>query len=309
MTASITADYLGYRPVNTAHVLRDPSRWQPDLVSLGNGLFNVQQFVTPQLRVTRPYSYENPNKFKAPKPRASNVRPFRSYKARAFEVLAVSAALTDEQKVAAELFDHKFDSVFSAVAFMVFKRQLDLVDSVSVEFLTNMAAFDTAIAIWNDKHRYDAVRPFSAIAFLYGNKPVTAWGGAGEGTVDDILGKEWESYLKVANHPEYPSATASFCAVHAQVLRAFFGSDELGFSVTAPAGSSKVEPGITPASDVVLTWQTWTEFENQCGLSRLWGGVHFRASISAGMDTGHAIGDIAYDFVMRHLDGTAKPVQ
>ena len=28
---------------------------------------------------------------------------------------------------------------------------------------------------------------------------------------------DWESYLPVANHPEYPSATASYCGVQAQV--------------------------------------------------------------------------------------------
>ena len=47
-------DYLGYEPVNTAYQLHDPSRWQPNIITRGNGLFQVQQFVTPQWRVTRP---------------------------------------------------------------------------------------------------------------------------------------------------------------------------------------------------------------------------------------------------------------
>ena len=42
------SDYLGYAPVNTAYELHDPSRWQPNIVTRGNGLFQVQQFVTPQ---------------------------------------------------------------------------------------------------------------------------------------------------------------------------------------------------------------------------------------------------------------------
>lgn len=42
------ADYLGYKPVNTAYELKDPSRWQPQIVTMGNGIFRVQQFVTPQ---------------------------------------------------------------------------------------------------------------------------------------------------------------------------------------------------------------------------------------------------------------------
>ena len=300
------ADYLGYKPVNTAYFLNDPSRWQPAFVTSSNGLFNIQQFVTPQLGVTQAYSYQVPEKFRSPEPQQSQIQNYLKYKEQADEVLAVSAGLTDRQKMAAELFDHKFNSVFAAVASMVEKQNISLVDSVILEFATNMASFDTAITIWNDKLHYDSVRPFSAIAHLYGDSPVTAWGGPGKGKVNDLPGKQWTSYMKAANHPEYPSATASFCAAHAQVIRAFFGSDDLGFSVTIPAGSSNVEPGLTPENDVVFTWENWTDLENECGLSRLWGGVHFRPSITAGMDIGHTIGDIAYDFVMEHVNGTAN---
>ena len=49
------ADYTGYEPVNTAYTLSNPSRWQPNVVTTGNGLFKAQQFVTPQLRLTVPY--------------------------------------------------------------------------------------------------------------------------------------------------------------------------------------------------------------------------------------------------------------
>ena len=297
------ADYLGYEPLNTADKLRFPSRWQPAIVSKGNGLFSVQQFVTPQMRVTTPYSYDDPEAFRAPFPWASQVWNFNAYREQAKEVLKASADLTDEQKMMAELFDHKFNSVFSAVAFTVFSRQMTLEESVIVEFLTNMASFDTAIAVWNDKHRYDAVRPFSAIRFLFKNQLVTAWGGPGKGTVADLPGSEWTSYLDVANHPEYPSGSASFCGAHAQVMRRLLGSDELGFSIPVPAGSSRVEPGVTPSADLVLTWDTWTDLEQDCGQSRLWGGVHFAASIPAGMAIGHAVGDLAYEFVERHLAG------
>jgi hypothetical protein len=297
------ADYLGYEPVNSAYKLWFPSRWQPAVVSLGNGLFQVQQFVTPQMRVTTPYTYDDPDAFRAPFPWASQFWNFSAYREQANEVLRVSANLTDEQKMMAELFDHKFNSVFSAVAFTVFSQQLSLEESVIVEFLTNLASFDTAIAIWNDKHRYDAVRPFSAIRFLYRNRHVTAWGGPGRGTVHDLPGSQWRSYLNVANHPEYPSASASFCAAHAQVMRRLLGSDALGFSVQVPAGSSSVEPGVTPAADLVLSWDTWTDLVNDCGQSRLWGGVHFSASIPAGMEIGHRIADLAYEFVQRHLEG------
>ena len=115
-----------------------------------------------------------------------------------------------------------------------------------------------------------------------------------------------QSYLPVANHPEYPSASASFCAAHAQVARRFLGTDALGWSIPVNAGDSKIEPGVTPQANIVLDFPTWSDFEQDCGISRLWGGVHFYPSIPAGQAMGHEIGDVAFDYFQSLVDGTAK---
>lgn len=109
-----------------------------------------------------------------------------------------------------------------------------------------------------------------------------------------------------ALHPEYPSGSASFCGAHAQASRRFLDSDNLGWSIPIPKGSSIVEPGVTPATDIVLNFDTWTKFEQDCGMSRLWGGVHFRASIQAGQAIGRVIGALAYEFVQDHIQGTER---
>ena len=296
-------DYTGYEPVNTAYELSDPSRWQPKMQTTGFGIFQIQHFVTPQYARTLPYSYESPQAFSVPRPVASQVHNIALYKGQADQVLAASAALTDEQKMIAELFEDKIRGLGFSALFASQVNGLSLEDFVHFDFLTNVAAFDTGIVIWQEKTRYDAVRPFSAIRHLYGNDLVTAWGGPGQGTVTDLPASDWESYLPVANHPEYPSASASFCAAHAQASRRFFGTDDLGWSLPVPQGSSVIEPGITPADDIVLHWDTWTEFEKDCGDSRFWAGVHFPASIPAGQDVGHEIADIAFGFVMAHIEG------
>jgi hypothetical protein len=304
------SDYLGYQPVNTAYDLRDPSRWQPDIRRVGTGIYQVQQFATPQMRVTRPYSYADPNEFRAAPPVKSRIRGQGrgAYKQQADEVLAVSATLTDEQKMIAELFDDKLLSLgFSA--FFVHATKLDgsIDQFVHYDFLVNVAAFDGAIATWNEKYRHDAVRPFSAIRYLYGDRPITAWGGPGRGT-DVIPASQWQSYMGTADHPEYPSGSACFCSAHAQASRRWLGSDEFGWAVPISAGSSKVEPGITPASNIVLgPWGTWTDFEQSCGLSRVYGGVHFYSAIEAGHALCRPIGDLAYEFVRAHVNGTAPP--
>lgn len=300
------ADYLGYEPVNTAYRLSNPSRWQPNVVTRGNGLFQVQQFVTPQWSVTEPYSYSHPHSFHAPVPFSSNHHHRQAYKAQADEVLAASANLTDVQKMTAEFFDNKLLSLGFSAFFSAQVRGFSLTQYVQYDFLTNLAAFDAGIATWGEKLRYDTVRPFSAIRYLYRDRQVTAWGGPGRGTVTDLPASEWRSYLNTADHPEYPSGSACFCAAHAEASRRFLGSDALGFAWPVAQGSSAVEPGITPATDIVLgPWNTWTEFETDCGLSRLWGGVHFMAAITEGRNLCHPIGDLAYEFIAAHIDGTA----
>ncbi len=297
------ADYLGFEPSNTAYRLYNPSKWQPAIVSDRTGIFRVQQFVTPQWRVVTPYSYKNPKKFRAPFPIDSQVWNFQAYVKQANEVLDASANLSDEQKMLSELFDNKIFSLGFSAVFAAQSQGLSLLEFIQLDFLTNLAAFDTGIAIWNEKHRYNAVRPFSAIEFIYRDNPVTAWGGPGQGTVSDLPASQWTSYLPVADHPEYPSASASFCAAHAESARLFLGSDNLNYSVPTPQGSSVIEPGITPAQDITLHFPTWTDLEQKCGVSRVWAGVHFHPSVPAGQDIGHRIGKRAYRFLSKKING------
>lgn len=297
------ADYTGYEPVNTATELHDPGRWQPQVISARMGIFRAQQFVTPQLRMTLPYSYESVEAFDVPAPAKSDPET-PAYKEQVDEVLAVSANLTDYQKMAAELFDNKILGLGFSALYASERNGLSLEELVQYDFLTNMAALDAAIAVWNLKHRYDAVRPFSAIRHVYGDDPVTAWGGPGMGTVDDLPANQWRSYLDTADHPEYPSASTALCHAHAEASRRYFDSDVFGWTVPVPAGSSRVEPGVTPAKDMELgPWATWTDFAHECGVSRVCGGVHFMPSVTAGATLGTSIGGLAHDFVMRHIDG------
>ncbi|MEV7229069.1 DUF6851 domain-containing protein [Polymorphospora sp. NPDC051019] len=299
------ADYLGYRPVNTAEVLRDPSRWQPDLVTSGNGVFRAQKFVTPQYGVTRPYSFRSPSQFHVPAPRNSDAaRNPSGYRRQAEEVLRASANLTDVQKLSAEHFNNKLQSLPTTVIHLAETRQYTLDEFIFHEFLTNLAAFDAGIVVWHFKRRYDAVRPFSAIHYLYGDRYVRAWGGPGRGTVNDIRGAEWRSYLDTADHPEYPSGSAAFCAAHAEASRRFTGTDALGQSVTVASGASVVEPDVTPRSDTTLgPWPTWTQWARDCGLSRVWGGVHFQDAVTEGAALGARVGEYAFRFLSGHIQG------
>jgi hypothetical protein len=297
-------DYTGYKPVNTAETLSNPSRWQPDLHRQVMGLYKIQKFVTPQYALVEPYSYSNPRRFRVRPPRDSNHRRFSAYKRQADEVLQASADLDDERKLKSELFDDKIRSLGFSAVHAALSQGLDLRGFIELDFLTNMAAFDAGIAIWQEKRRYDAVRPFSAIRHIYGESPVTAWGGPGQGTVS-LPAREWKSYLEEADHPEYPSASRCFCGAHTQSARLYLGSDDLNWTVPQPAGSSRIEPGITPATDTDLYFATWTDFAEDCGQSRVWAGVHFHAAVEASADLCDVFGDMAHEYLTKLIDGTA----
>ncbi len=312
------ADYTGYRPVNTAYRLTAPSRWQPRLTPhrrrLGagagagdKGIFAIQHFVTPQLGLVKPYTYRDPHQFRLAPPDFSDHHRRSAYRRSVDAVLEASAALTDEQKAQAEAFDNKRQAIGRA-PIMAARRRPELgVQGWAQMFVTHLVAIvDSLIAAWHQKARFDSVRPVSAIEHVYGSRRVTAWGGVGRGTVDDLPADEWAGYLNTADHPEYPSGSATMCSAEAQSLRRFFGDDVLDWRLAFPAGATLVEPGITPARDIELHWPTWTDFVTDCAHSRVWGGVHFPTTQQRSVPFGEQFGDLAYEFVQRHVRGDVR---
>ena len=296
-------DTTGFVPVNTPHVLHDPSRWQPLIVRPGRGgVYISQTFVTPQYSVTEPYADIDPREYRVDPPSDSDHDDLETYRAQVDRVLERSANLTDEQKMLVEFFDLKARDIILSPAT---KDVDDVIEFAQLGFLLHMAQWDAGIVAWQEKARYDAVRPITAIRYLYGDELVPAWGGPGRGTVE-LPASEWVSYVQNADHPDYPSATTIFCAAYAQAFRRYSGTEEIeDFTTVRPAGSSVIEPLTTPTEDVTISFETWTEYEETCGESRLWGGVHFRPSVEASLAIGGTFGDSAYDYWATLIDGTA----
>ena len=298
-------DTTGYMPVNTAFVLHDPSRWQPGMRLQGTGVYTVQHFVTPQLANVEPFSPFNPRSLRVPPPNASNVANWEDYQEQADAVLAVSANLTEEQKLKAELFDNKIVSL--GISYIHVAEQLGLspADTARGYLVKVAAALDSSIVIWQEKARYDGVRPFSAITYIYGDQLVEAWGGPGLDQ-STLPAHEWQAYLPEADHPEYPSGSTCGCYAMAQAMRRFTGSDELNWSVNYRAGTSRIEPGITPADDITLTFETWSDFASDCGQARIWGGVHFPAAVEASAALCSVFGDLAFEYFSTLMNGSAR---
>lgn len=107
----------------------------------------------------------------------------------------------------------------------------------------------------------------------------------------------WGALRRCSPPVPWPSRTSghsAFSAAAAAVLRLFTGSARFGASHTFPAGSSTIEPGLTPARDVTLRWRTFEEAAAEAGWSRRYGGIHFRQEDMESRWMGEQIGRQTY---------------
>ncbi|MET8865127.1 vanadium-dependent haloperoxidase [Nonomuraea sp. NPDC004580] len=173
------------------------------------------------------------------------------------------------------------------------RDRLGLDQDVKLFFALANSVMDAGIASWEVKRDRDSARPITAIRFLYQGQRIPTWGGR---TVD---GASWVPYqpptFPTPPFGEYVSGHSTFSAAAAEVLKRFTGSDAFGGLAVVAAGSSPVEPGVTPASDVTLRWSTFSAAAEEAGLSRRYGGIHFKAGDLEGRALGRAVGTAAWE--------------
>jgi len=301
------SDYTGYVPVNTVDTLNDPNKWQPLLV---NGV--PQTWLLPQWGMVKPFALTSGSQFRdlilAYGPAQY---PHGSYRKQAIEVLHLSARLNDTAKVIAEYWADGPASATPPGHWNIFAQEIShrdghtIDDDVKMFFILGNALMDSSIAVWDCKRATDSIRPVSAIRFLFGGKPIRAWAGPGMGT-QLIDGEYFQSYIATPPFASYLSGHSTFSASATQVLQRFTGSDNFGASFTALPGSSTVEPGVTPAQSVTLSWATFTEAADQAGVSRRYGGIHFKADDLVGRQTGRRVADVVWNKAMSYINGTSR---
>lgn len=288
-------DYTGYTPVNTPDLVTDIGRWQPLRVSDGHGGFVEQTFITPHWKHVAPFALTHYNQFPLKAPAAPGTEAFEE---QAKEVIAYSAVLNDPQKVIAEYWADGPSSELPPGHWTLFAEFVsdrdghDLGKDAQMFMLVANAELDASIATWGYKVDFDYVRPVTAIHELFSGQLIEAWAGPELGT-GLILAETWQPYQAstVVTPPfaEYVSGHSTFSAAAAEVLKRFTGSDVFKFMVTIPAGSSRVESN-SPANDVNLTWATFTDAADEAGLSRRYGGIHFKDGDLNGRELGRKVG-------------------
>ncbi len=318
------ADYTGYSPVNPAttvplgtgydYSILNPNHWQP--LTYFNGTMTVTpSCVGAQWYKVTPFAMRSAGEFLPFIARVGPaLYPSKTYLNQAQDLVAISAGLTDTQKMIAEYWANGPHTELPPGHWDLFAQFVSARDHHTVDddaqmfFALTAAIHDAGIAAWDAKRVFDSVRPVTAIPFLFHGQTIMAWGGPYMGTVA-MDGGDWIPYqpptFPTPPFPEYFSGHSTFSAAGAEILRRWTHSDNFGAFVTFAAGSSVIEPGVTPASPVKLYWATFTDAANQAGISRRYGGIHFEVGDLAGRATGRLVGSQAWSKALQYFRGAA----
>jgi hypothetical protein len=304
-----------YQAVNTPDTINDPNHWQP--LRLPNG--NVQTFATPHWANATPFALTSASQFRPDHGPAMSVvktKPNSDYLKQVDLQLKYSAGLTDTHKVIAQYWEDLPGTETPPGHWCVFaqwvsRRDHNTIDQDAKLFFTlTNALLDASITAWDAKRTWDSVRPITAVHWLKQGQLIQAWGGPYQGT-KTIRGEDWQPYQPAGfpNPPfaEFLSGHSTFSAAAAEVLKDMTGSYTFGMSVTIPAGSSTVEPGVVPASPVTLSWKAFSGAADQAGISREYGGIHFDDGDFEARKAGQDVGLQAWNKARTYFNGKAVP--
>jgi hypothetical protein len=318
------SDYSGFHSPNDPMDIRfpfdpsavhDPNAWQQLRYIDKSGNVVTPGFVGAQWYRVTPFSLVSAAQLRSSTGPAKHGSS--AYMAQARALIDLSAGLTDEQKMIAEYWADGPNSELPPGHWDLFAQFVARRDrhgagehgidkDVKLFFALTNAIFDASICCWDNKRAFASVRPITALRYLFRGQQVLAWAGPGRGT-QLIDGGEWFPYqpttFPTPPFPEYSSGHSTFSAAGAEILRLFTESDRFGNSVVFSPGSSRTEPGTVPASDVTLSWSTFTEAAGQAGMSRRYGGIHFEQGDLEARSAGRQVARQAWAQAQEYIEG------
>ena len=239
----------------------------------------------------RPFALQSADQFRAPPPPSVQSGAY----ARAYdEVKAVgrfqTLARTPEQTHLALWWKDFAESAQNRLARDLARRErLDVEDAARLFALLNVAIFDAYVSVFDSKFHYNHWRPYTAIR----------WAGH-DGNPDTAPDPTWDNtHRHTYAFPSYPSAHGAACAAAASVLADVYG-DRHPFTMRTPlvdvAGPRSPKLRMEPPT---RSFEPFSSAADECGLSRVYLGIHFRYDSAAGVELGGRVGLYVLDALLR----------
>lgn len=214
----------------------------------------------------RPFAMPEGNSCPLPPPPAYSEDPSSEFYKEAKEVYDTVNTLTKEQRAIAAFWsdDPMLSSTPPGHWISIAMTELDLEAAPATRWAAVMARLgitlaDAFIGCWHSKFEYDLVRPITYI--------------------QRVIDPKWQPILNTPPFPEYPSGHSTQSGAAAAVLDAVFGADH------AFVDGTHLDDGIPERP-----FANFQAAAQEAGISRLYGGIHFRAAIERGLDQGACIG-------------------
>ena len=247
-----------------------PGHWVPT-----SGIVQQQTPLLPDWGNNRTFAMPAGTSCALPPPPEYSEDTGSEFYAQALEVDQISKTLTDEQKVIARFWSD--DPMLSStppghwvalLLTLIDREDLNAAQAADALARLGVAVADGFIGCWNAKFQYDLVRPVTYIR--------------------KFIDPAFETLLTTPPFPEYPSGHSTQSGAAATVLTAIFGDN---FAFDDPTHE---EDGIM-ARHYGSFWQA----ADEAAMSRIYGGIHFRAAAERGLEQGRCVG--AYTVSLKTL--------
>ena len=173
--------------------------------------------------------------------------------------------------------------------------------------LVNVAMADAGIAIWESKYHYQLWRPVTGIREADQGTGPTGRGDGNAATMGDPaflpLGAPASNLTGpdfTPPFPAYPSGHAGFGGAIFEVLRQFYGTDDIAFTFTSDEYN-----GVTVGQDGVVrplhprSFTSLSQAEEENGQSRIYLGIHWSFDKTEGIAQGRRVAR----FILRNAFG------
>ena len=261
----------------------NPSRWQPTPPAYMDG-------IEPHWMKIRTLVIDSADQFKPIPPPEFSMEEGSEFHKQLMEVYDVRNAMTEEgddseKMEIAKFWDcnpyvstHKGHLMFATkkitpgghwigiVKIATKKANADLMETVYVYTKTSVALFDGFISCWDEKYRSNLIRP--------------------ETLINQYIDDAWAPVLQTPPFPEYSSGHSVVSGAAAEVLTQIYGDD---FQFDDDTETAYGLP--------VRSFDSFRNASSEAALSRLYGGIHYRAAIEEGLKQGRQLGQ----FVAQNL--------